>query len=206
MHPEGVGKIWGYGRAEGPLPEVYEPWESPLDVNLMTGVENDSTRKGKPGFNNPACYIGYLEGDNDKGSNTAYPHVGMTYRVSEMWQAGQMTRNHPWLNELQPEVFAELDEDLAADKGISSGDRVRVSTARGYVDAVAIVTKRLQPLTIGSGSSQKTIHQVGVPWHYGYIGLSSAPHSSGNILTPHVGDANTTIPEYKTFLCNIEKV
>jgi len=57
-------------------------------------------------------------------------------------------------------------------------------------------------MTIGG----KQVDQVGVPWHYGYIGMASAPHSSGNILTPHVGDANTTIPEYKTFLCNVQKI
>ena len=205
MHPEGVGKIWGPGRAEGPLPEVYEPWESPLDRNLMTNVLNNPSHngnKGTPGFNNPCCYVGYLGGDNAKGTNTGYPCVGMTYRVSEMWQAGQMTRNHPWLNELQPEVFAELGEELAEDKNIKAGDDVKVSTARGYVLAKAVVTKRLKRLTVNG----EPLDQVGIPWHWGFRGLSSAPHSSGNILTPHVGDANTTIPEYKTFLCKIEKV
>ena len=201
MHREGVGKIWGPGRAEGPLPEAYEPWESPLSQNLMTGVSNNGGR-GTPGFNDPCCYIGELGGMNQRGTPGEYPYVGMTYRVSEMWQAGQMSRNLPWLIELQPEVFAELGEELAADKGIKSGDEVRVSTARGYVDVVAIVTKRFQRFTIGG----KSVDQVGVPWHYGYIGQASAPHSSGNILTPHVGDANTTIPEYKTFLCNIDRV
>ena len=29
--------------------------------------------------------------------------------------------------------------------------------------------------------------------------------ASANILTPHVGDANTNIPEFKAFLCNITK-
>ena len=203
MQREGVAHIWGPGRAEGPLPVAYEPWESPLSTNLITGVAKGTEAKGTPGFNNPCCYIGALNGMNQRGSSSDYPHVGMTYRVSEMWQAGQMTRNLPWLNELQPEVFAELDPVLAEDKGIKSGDKVKVSTARGYVLAVAIVTERLQPLTI-NGS---TVHQVGVPWHWGYIGLSSSEigHAAGNILTPHVGDANTTIPEYKTFLCKIEK-
>jgi formate dehydrogenase major subunit len=202
MQREGIGKIWGPGLADGPLTVAYEPWESPIDENLVTGVAKGTEAKATPGFNDPCCYIGEMDGMNKRGTPSAYPCVGMTYRVSEMWQAGQMTRNHPWLIELQPEVFAELGEELAADKGIKNGDKVRVSTARGYVDAIAIVTKRFQRLTIGG----KSVDQVGVPWHYGYIGEASAPHSSGNILTPHVGDANTTIPEYKTFLCKIEKV
>ncbi len=202
MHREGVGKIWGPGRAEGPLPVAYEPWESPIEENLVTGVAKGTEAKATPGFHNPCCYVGELGGMNQRGTSSEYPCVGMTYRVSEMWQAGQMTRNHPWLIELQPEVFAEMGEELASDKGIKNGDKVRVSTARGYVDAVAIVTKRFQRLTIGG----KKVDQVGVPWHYGYIGMANAPHSSGNILTPHVGDANTTIPEYKTFLCKVQKI
>jgi formate dehydrogenase major subunit len=202
MQTEGVAHIWGPGLAEGPVPVAYEPWESPLSENLVTGVSSNGSGKGTPGFHNPCSYIGELNGMNKRGTASEYPCVGMTYRVSEMWQAGQMTRNHPWLIELQPEVFAEMGEELASDKGIKSGDKVRVSTARGYVDAVAIVTKRLQRMTIGG----KKVDQVGVPWHYGYIGMASAPHSSGNILTPHVGDANTTIPEYKTFLCKVQKI
>jgi len=210
MHREGVGKIWGYGRAEGPLPEAYEPWESPLTQNIMTGMaDGDPTSRGTPGFHNPCCYVGEMEMDgqswNMRGTSADYPYIGMTYRLSEHWQAGQMTRNHPWLVELQPQPFAEMDPELAASKGIKNGDRVRVKVARGEIEAVAIVTKRFQPLTIGG----KKMHQIGVPWHWGYTGLSKGfgPNgSSGNVLTPHVGDANTTIPEYKTFLCNVEKV
>jgi len=208
MHKEGVGHLWGPGRAEGPLPEAYEPWESPLSMNLMTGVANTQAN-GTPGFNDPCCYIGKLEMDgdiwNEQGTPDVYPCVGTTYRLTEHWQAGQMTRNLPWLVELQPQPIAELGEELAAEKGIKGGDIVRVTTARGYVDAVAIVTKRFKRLKIGS----KWVDHVGVPWHWGYTGLSTgiSPNgSSGNILTPHVGDANTTIPEYKTFLCKIEKV
>ena len=42
-----------------------------------------------------------------------------------------MTRNLPWCNELQPEPFVEMSEELADDKGISNGDMVTVSCARG---------------------------------------------------------------------------
>jgi formate dehydrogenase major subunit len=49
----------------------------------------------------------------------------------------------------------------------------------------------------------KTIHHIGVLNHWGYSGLSTG--DSANILTPSVGDANTSIPEFKTFLCNVSK-
>jgi formate dehydrogenase major subunit len=110
-----------------------------------------------------------------------------------------MTRNLPWLVELMPEMYVEMDPVLAAKEGINNGDRVVVYNARGEVNAVAVVTKRFQPLQVGG----KTVHHIGVLNHWGYSGLSTG--DSGNILTPHVGDANTTIPEYKTFLCNVRR-
>jgi len=96
-------------------------------------------------------------------------------------------------------MYVEMGEELAAEKGINNGDRVIVSSARGDITAVAVVTKRFRPLQVAG----KTIHQIGVIWHFGYSGMATG--DSGNILTPHVGDANTAIPEYKTFLCNVRR-
>jgi formate dehydrogenase major subunit len=42
-----------------------------------------------------------------------------------------------------------------------------------------------------------------MPWHYGWQGLATG--AIANDLTHHVGDANTTIPEYKAFLVDIRK-
>ena len=188
MKPEGHSRIFGMGRADGPIPEHYEPWETPLITHPLSGQLND-----------PAFKIWASEMDK-KGTPDQYPIVATTYRVVEHWQAGQMTRNQPWLVELQPEMFVEISEELAAEKGITNGGKVIVETARGSVSAVAIVTKRFKPFHLNG----KTVHQVGMPWHWGYMGLSTG--DSANILTPHVGDANTMIPEFKAFLCNIRKV
>jgi len=191
MNSEGVGKLWGYGLKDGPIPEVYEPWESPIG-NLMTTQQND-----------PAAYIGKLVVDgtdwNQRGTVEEFPYVATTYRCTEHWQTGIMTRNLPWLAELMPKMYTELGEDLAGELGIASGDTVRVSSKRGTIEALAIVTKRFQAITVDG----KPIHQIGIPWHWGYAGRVTG--DSGNILTPDVGDANTTIPEFKTFLCKIEK-
>ena len=111
-----------------------------------------------------------------------------------------MTRNLPWMVEMQPEVFVEISEELASEKGIANGDMVTITSARGSMEAIAMVTKRFKPFTINGN----TIHQVGIPWHWGYTGLSTG--DSANVLTPHVGDANTMIPEYKAFLVNVAKV
>ena len=186
MKPEGVARLWGFGNADGPLPEVYEPWESPLENNLMSGQKN-----------NPCAFIGKWM--NEQGTPDKYPYVGTTYRCTEHWQTGIMTRSLPWLVELMPDMFAEMDPELAEAKGINNGDNIVVSSARGEVRAVAIVTKRFKPLTVDG----KTIHQIGMPFNWGFAGMKTG--DSANLLTPHVGDANTTIPEFKTFLCNIRR-
>jgi formate dehydrogenase major subunit len=96
-----------------------------------------------------------------------------------------------------PEMFVELSEELAEEKGIRKGDKVIVESARGKIEAVAVVTKRFSPFSIDG----RKVHEIGMPWHWGYMGLSKG--DSANKLTPNIGDANTTIPEYKAFLCDI---
>lgn len=184
MKAEGHSRIFGPGMADGPLPEHYEPWEAPVD-NMMSGQQND-----------PAFKIWRPE---EQGTPDRYPIVCSTYRVSEHWQGGQMTRNLSWLVELMPEPFVEMSEELAAEKGIVNGEKVIVETTRGEVNMVAMVTQRFKPFQLNG----TMVHQVGVIWHWGYTGLSTG--DSANQLTPHVGDANTMIPEFKAFLCNVRK-
>jgi len=184
MKPEGHARFFGPGMAEGPLPEHYEPWESPIQ-NPMSKQQS-----------NPAFKIWRPE---EQGTPDKYPYVCTTYRLCEHWQGGQMSRNMPWVIEMMPEPFVEMSEELAAEKGIVNGDRVIVESARGKVTVKAVVTKRFKPFQLNGTK----VHQVGIPWHWGFIGLSTG--DSANSLTPHVGDANTMIPEYKAFLVNLRK-
>jgi len=51
-----------------------------------------------------------------------------------------------------------------------------------------------------------TIHQVGIPWHFGWqFPVDGSGGESANLLTPTIGDPNTMIPESKAFMVNIEK-
>ena len=131
-----------------------------------------------------------------------FPFVGTTYRVSEHWQTGLMTRPQPWLMELQPQMFVEMSEDLAALRGIKNGERVNVTSARASVECTAIVTKRFKPFKIGDS----IVHQVGVPWHFGWRWPSTGKEESANLLTPPAGDPNTRIPETKAFMVNVVKL
>jgi len=199
MNADGMARLWGGATMnDGPLPEVYEPWESPFDTNLMGHSQlNDPTAY----YANPTTGFAVDGVDqNPKGTVAdGFEYVATTYRCTDHWQTGIMTRNLPLLNELSPNMYVELGEDLADGLGIKAGDRVKVSSARGSIEAVAVVTKRLAAITCGD----RTIHHVGILNHWGYSGLSKG--DSGNVLTPHIGDANTSIPEYKTFLCKVEK-
>ena len=186
MNPEGVARLFAPAMADGPFPEHYEPWESPVK-NRLSGTQF-----------NPAFKIWASEMDR-RGEPVRYPIVATTYRLSEHMQAGAMTRNLPWLVELQPELFVEMSRELAAEKGIDNGDPVTVESARGRVRAVAVVTSRFKPFQVNG----QVVHQIGLPWHWGYEGLAKG--DSANVLTPHVGDANTMMPEYKAFLCDVRK-
>jgi formate dehydrogenase major subunit len=183
MKPHGTGQLFG-NLADGPFAEHYEPLESPIDNQL-------SSRQ-----NNPAIKVWHPE---QIGDRKRFPIVATTYRVSEHWQAGQMTRNLPWLVECMPDPFVEISSSLAERKRIASGDKVIVETVRGSVEMYALVTERFEPFHCAG----KLVDQIGMPWHWGYTGLSQGP--SANELTPHVGDANTMIPEFKAFLCDIKK-
>ncbi len=185
MLPEGVGRLFGMAMVDGPFPEHYEPWETPVKNMLSNTQLNPAVKVWRP---------------QEQGTPDKYPYVATTYRVTEQWQAGAMTRNLPWLVELMPEMFVEIDEELAAEKGIRNGKKVVVESTRGQVTGVAIVTKRLIPLQVDG----KVIHHVGLPWHWGYMGLATG--DSANLLTPYVGDPSTTMPEFKTFLCNVRRV
>jgi len=184
MKPQGRGHLFGPGRVDGPFPEHYEPWESPVS-NAM------STQR-----NNPTIVIWEVV---DRGQATEYPIVATTSRLVEHMHTGAVTRRLPWLVEMMPEMFVEMSRELAAEKGISNGDAIIVESARGSIRGIAMVTLRLKPFHING----TTVHQINLPWNWGYMGLSTG--DSANMLSPRVGDANTGICECRAFLCNVRR-
>lgn len=186
MLPEGVAKLFVPDFAEGPFPEHYEPAESPVANALHPNV----------GPNPMATVMG---GDLDRlGGPDQYPYVALTYRLTEHFH---FWTKHVKTNALlQSDFFVEVPEALAREKGIENGDRVRVSSARGKAEGPAMVTKRIRPLTV----SGRTIYQVGLPIHWGFLGRTKGPLV--NNLTPSVFDPNSGTPEYKGFLVDLEKL
>jgi formate dehydrogenase major subunit len=125
--------------------------------------------------------------------------VATTYRLTEHFH---YWTKHVRLNAImQPEQFVEIGEALAKELGVRPGGRVRVSSNRGHIEAVAVVTKRIRALSVDG----RTVHTVGIPIHWGFTGLAK-PGYLANTLTPFVGDANVQTPEFKAFLVKVEKL
>jgi formate dehydrogenase major subunit len=189
MQKHGMGQIYGPGLNDGPLPEYYEPLECPV-------TEHPFSKQ----LNNPTALIFADEAHRRTTCDPRFPFVCTSYRVTEHWQTGVLTRWLPWLTEAEPQMFCEMSEELAELKGIKNGEKVILENPRGKLWAVAIVTKRLKPFEVMGNP----VHVVGIPWHYGWVWPQDGGDAA-NLLTPAVGDPNTGIPETKAFMVNVKK-
>lgn len=182
------GRLESYGMVDGPLPEHFEPFETPIDKNPLNGQ-----------LQNPMLAFGDMPSVK-RGSAEEYPIIATTYSVTELWQTGSQSRSCPALLEAMPDQFIEISEELAKEKGIKSGDMVRVWNNRGSATVPAVVTIRIKPLYV-EGENR---HIIGMTHHFGWAGTFGTGDVV-NDLTPNVGDPNTFVPEYKAFLVNIAK-
>ena len=112
-----------------------------------------------------------------------------------------MTRNLPWLVEVHPSMFVEMSPELAEIIGVKAGDDVIVKSARNTdgITVKAQVTDRIKPIPVNG----KIVHEVAMPWHWGFKGLSTGP--SANEITIDAVDSSANIPETKACLVKIEK-
>jgi formate dehydrogenase major subunit len=108
-----------------------------------------------------------------------------------------MSRGLSHLAELQPELFAEISPELASEIGIAQNEWVTLVTPRGIVSAKALVTPRMRPLQIDG----RTVHQVGVPYHWGWKGLVTG--DVANDLLAISQEPNVRIMETKGLVCNL---
>ena len=172
---------------DGPLPTHYEPWESPVANELYPDQARSPVAKELTDADNAYQVL----------EDPRFPHVLTTYRLTEHHTAGGMSRFVPWLAELQPEGFAELDSNLAGEIGVQNGGWIAITTPRGEIVTRVLVTDRLQPLVV----TGRTVHQVGLPWHFGFGGMATG--AVANDLTSLVEDPNSLIHEAKAFTCSV---
>ena len=186
------GKGWLFapsGLVDGPLPAHYEPYESPVSNLVYPARSSNPAAKVYNVPGNPYAPVGSAE----------YPCVLSTYRLTEHHLSGSMSRWLPWLTALQPELFVELSPEHAREIGVINLETVQIVTPRAAIRAKALVTPRIRPFLIDG----KVVHHVGMPWHWGYKGISKG--DVVNDLSALVGDPNVTIHEAKVFVCRVEK-
>jgi formate dehydrogenase major subunit len=187
------GKAWLYapsGLIDGPMPVHYEPHESPCE-NALYAQQSNPTRQT---YDRPENRYNPTAGEPDADR---YPHVMTTYRLTEHHTAGGMSRTVAYLAELQPEFFCEVSPALAAAEGLTHGDWATILTERAAIEARVLVTERIPSLTVQG----RTVHQVGLPYHWGSKGLSVG--DAANDVFPIVLDPNVHIQEVKAATCAI---
>ncbi len=187
MKPD--GRAWLFapmGTKDGPLPTHYEPMESPVPNLLYPEQASPLAEVFKDDLNQLAMAM-----------DPEYPIVGTTYRLTEHYLSGPMSRFNSWLNELQPEMFVELSPELAQQRGITHGGWMVIWNKRAAIEARAMVTGRVQSLTVNG----RTLHQIGIPFHWGFAGETVG--SMANDLTSMVADPNVSMHEAKAFTCNV---
>lgn len=188
MKPDGKGWLFApKGLKDGPLPAHYEAVEAPVKNALYTQQSNPTALYFRKRADNRLVALG----------DEHFPIVVTTYRLTEHHVSGPMTRWMPWLNALQPSLFAELSPELATERGIKHGGWLTISTPRGEIEARAMVTRRLRPLRVGG----KAVHQIGLPFHWGFQGKSRG--SITNDLAHMVLEPNVSIEEAKAFMCEV---
>jgi len=189
MLPEGVGRLYAPALNDGPFPEHYEAIEAPTDNLLHAKVTSNPVSKK-------------FSTDKDKyGDRKEFPIVCTTYRLTEHFHFWTQHHANGRLNEVQPGFFFEIPEQLAKERGIKDGERIRVSSARGSIEGPALVTKRISQMKIDG----QPMWQIGLPIHWGYAAEKGHVGPLANMLTPSAMDANTWTPEFKTFLVKVEK-
>jgi formate dehydrogenase major subunit len=186
--PDGMGWLYAPGMVkDGPLPAYYEPTESPVGNLLYPKQANSPVVRE---FDGPFNRIAHTP-------TVDYPIVATTFRLTEHYLSGPMSRFNSWLNELQPEMFVELSPELATELGITHGGWLTVETARGRIEARAMVTHRVQPLTVQG----RVVHQIGLPFHWAFAG--EVVGDNANDLTSLVAEANVSMHDAKSFACRV---
>jgi formate dehydrogenase alpha subunit len=122
----------------------------------------------------------------DEQVDKKYPFILTTGRSYFQYHTGTMTRRTTTLEREQPECTVEINIEDAKRLGIKNRTKVRVSTRRGSIEAIADVTDK---------TMQGTIF---IPFHF--------QEASANLLTNPALDPYAKIPEYKVCAARVERI
>jgi formate dehydrogenase major subunit len=175
----------------------------PLYTNRRDLVKDYPTYADTKMYRLPTLYKSIQDRDVTKD----FPMILTSGRMVEFEGGGEETRSNPWLAELQPNMFCEINPFDANNLGVRDGADVWVfGPEGGKVKVKAMVTER-----VGKGVAF-------MPFHYGghWMGVSqrdkypegAAPFVLGeaaNTCTTYGYDSVTQMQETKVTLCRIEK-
>ena len=113
-----------------------------------------------------------------------YPFVFTTGRVLYHFHSGSMTRRSQGLDTIFPGPVVEINLQDAARLGVSEGQKVRVSSRRGTIEAAALVSPMTDPGV------------VFMPFHFA--------EAAANRLTIAALDPTGKIPEFKVCAVKVE--
>lgn len=173
---------------------------APTDVSdtQVTGVTSASDTSGHPGT--PRLFLERFATADGRARMVAVDHVGpsddvrpgapfylVTGRVLQHYQSGAQTHRVAELERLVAEPYVELHPVLGSRLGVPDGARVRLTSARGRVEATARWTDAVRPDT------------VFMPFHWSGIG-------SVNQVTTDATDPVSGMPEFKVCAVDVSVV
>lgn len=187
--------VWEY---PDPIPVHREPLYTPR-FDLVAKYPTYADRKAF--WRLPTRYQSIQSVDHSK----KYPLIFTSGRLTEYEGGGEETRSSAWLGKLQPEMFAEINPQDAADAHISHWQYIWLEGAEGgRIKVRAMITPRVGPGTVWT------------PFHFGgwFEGKDlydrypegTAPYIRGeacNTATTYGYDSVTQMQETKATLCRI---
>ncbi len=161
--------------------EIAIHWPCPTKDHLGTPyLHKGEFSRGKGLFN----AIEFKEAD--EMTDEDYPFILTTGRVLFHWHTGTQTRRTPKLDSEVPKAFMEVNPEDAMDLGIVDGELVKVTSRRGSINIMTLVTESV-PRGV-----------VFIPFHFA--------EAAANVLTNPALDPVAKIPELKVCAVRIEKV
>ena len=162
------------------LGENGKQWPVAEDGKSTEIIHVDNFKRGKGNIQ----FIAWRESNEIVENAKDYPYILTTGRELEHYNCGTMTRRTP-NNDLLGEDTLLVNPNDAANKNISDGDLVCISSARGKVDLKAKLTTDVKP-----GILYTTFH---------------FPEILVNVITGSECDTEALCPEYKVVAVDIRK-
>lgn len=111
-----------------------------------------------------------------RADGTPLPSDGLPLQMvgwKPRFQGTYRTANSAWLREVRSNNYLTISTTDAAERGIATGDRVRVRSASGEAEAVALVTESIRPGVVGADST------------FGHTGYGAQPVTiDGKVFAP----------------------